>query len=74
MVVKLSVIVSDDDVEKSKLTNDRFLEEAFDFAAGNVCKGFYLHPFDEVVDHNSKEFLLTNCRKKWIEYVHPPLG
>lgn len=42
-IVKLSAIINDDDMKKSKSTNDRFLEEGFDLLV--MCsKGFaFIH-------------------------------
>lgn len=48
-VIELLAIVDDDDMEKSKSANDRFLGEIIDLALGNVCQRFYLYPFCKVV-------------------------
>lgn len=60
LVVKLSVIIGDDDIEKTKSANG-LLKEVFDFIFCDVYQGFCLHPFGEVVDSDNKKLLLASC-------------
>lgn len=53
LIIKLSTIIDNNSMRKSKLGDNRFLKEILDLALDNVCQGFYLHPFDEVINGNN---------------------
>lgn len=54
LIVKLSIIVKNKDMEESKSVDDEFLKEVLDFTLGDVHQGFYLHPFSVVDGDNEK--------------------
>lgn len=65
LVIKLSTIIGNDNIQKSKSIYFEFLKEVFDFTLGDVSQEFYLYPFDEGVHGDNKKLLLIYCLGKW---------
>lgn len=58
-IIKLSAIITDDNVWKSELAYNWFLKEVFDFALDDMGQGFCLHSFGKVINSDDKKLLLT---------------
>lgn len=58
LVVELSIIVSDNGIEKSKSINNRLLKEVLDLTLDDMYQGFCFYPFGKVVDGNNEKFSL----------------
>lgn len=73
LIVELSAIFNDDDIEEFELIDEKFLEKVLNFALDNVYQDLCFHPFDKVVNSDDEKLQLTYCWEKWIKYVHCPL-
>ena len=73
-IIKLLAIVSDDDLEKAKSTNDGFLYKLSGLGLGDLGHQLGFYPFGEVVDGYEQELSLCWDRRKGFEYVYLPLG
>lgn len=52
LVVKLSIVVGDNSMEKPESTDDYFPKECLDLALSDMRQGFCHHSFGELVNSN----------------------
>ena len=73
-IVKLSIIVNDDNPREAKSTDDGLPYELSSFGLSDLDHRLSFYPFDEVVDGYKQKLSLCWGRRKGSKYVDPPLG
>lgn len=64
LVIKLSIIIDDDDMREPVLIDYQLSEETSNLAFSDIYEGFCLHLFDKVVNDDDKKLLLPRHREE----------
>lgn len=74
ILVKLFVIVRNEDSRDTKVANNAFPNEVSNMFPHDGIQRFSLDPPNEVVDLYNEELELPHCRGEGSHYVKPPLS
>ena len=74
VIVKLFAIVRDEDSGDTEVADDAFPDGVSNFLLCSGGQGFYLNPFNEVVDPYDEELELSHCHGERSHYVKPSLS
>ena len=64
-IVELFAVVGDNGFRDAKSAYDRLPDESGCVPLDNCGKGFYLHPFSEVINGDNGEFGLASANGQW---------
>ena len=64
LIVKLSVVIGDNDLREAELADDQFPHELFSLSFSDLGHRLGFHPLGKVINSDEKEFALPFCRGK----------